>query len=130
MELNQAPGSTINFMRYNNLPAAAQLVEGVRMQSVALTASQFDITVAEQGFPGYTINAWNGLLAPAGTPKAIIATLADAIQAACRDAGFNAKFQIHSVETLCTSPETFSERMKADWLMWGDAVKASGVEVQ
>ena len=37
-------------MRYNNLPGASQLVEGVRMQSVALTASQFDITVAEQGF--------------------------------------------------------------------------------
>jgi len=49
-ELGVQPGLTIHFMRYNNLPAAAQLVEGVRMQSVALTASQFDITVAEQGF--------------------------------------------------------------------------------
>ena len=49
-ELGVSPGLTIHFMRYNNLPAAAQLVEGVRMQSVALTASQFDITVAEQGF--------------------------------------------------------------------------------
>jgi N4-gp56 family major capsid protein len=37
-------------MRYNNLPAASQLVEGVRMEPVSLTASQFDITVAEQGF--------------------------------------------------------------------------------
>lgn len=49
-ELGVSPGLTIHFMRYNNLPSAAQLVEGVRMQSVALTASQFDITVAEQGF--------------------------------------------------------------------------------
>jgi N4-gp56 family major capsid protein len=49
-ELGVSPGLTIHFMRYNNLPAASQLVEGVRMQSVALTASQFDITVAEQGF--------------------------------------------------------------------------------
>jgi len=37
-------------MRYNNLPPASQLVEGVRMQTNPLTASQFDITVAEQGF--------------------------------------------------------------------------------
>lgn len=49
-ELGVQPGLTIHFMRYNNLPAASQLVEGVRMEPVSLTASQFDITVAEQGF--------------------------------------------------------------------------------
>lgn len=49
-ELGVQPGLTINFMRYNNLPNASQLVEGVRMMTVALTASQFSITVAEQGF--------------------------------------------------------------------------------
>jgi len=49
-ELGVQPGLTINFMRYNNLPNASQLVEGVRMQTVALTGSQFSITVAEQGF--------------------------------------------------------------------------------
>jgi N4-gp56 family major capsid protein len=49
-ELGVQPGLSIHFMRYNNLGAAAQLVEGVRMQTNALTASQFDITVAEQGY--------------------------------------------------------------------------------
>lgn len=49
-ELGVAPGLTIHFMRYNNLPAASQLVEGVRIEPVSLTASQFDISVAEQGF--------------------------------------------------------------------------------
>jgi N4-gp56 family major capsid protein len=49
-ELGVAPGLTIHFMRYNNLPGASQLVEGTRLEAVALTASQFDISVAEQGF--------------------------------------------------------------------------------
>ena len=49
-ELGVTPGLTVHFMRYNNLAPAAQLVEGVAMTTVALTASQFDITVAEQGF--------------------------------------------------------------------------------
>jgi N4-gp56 family major capsid protein len=49
-ELGVQPGLTINFMRYNNLGSASQLVEGVRMQTNALTASQFSITVAEQGY--------------------------------------------------------------------------------
>lgn len=48
-ELGVTPGLTVNFARYNNLPAASQLVEGVRMQTNALAASMFSITVAEQG---------------------------------------------------------------------------------
>jgi len=49
-ELGVQPGLTINFMRYNNLGAASQLVEGVRMQTNALSATQFSITVAEHGY--------------------------------------------------------------------------------
>src|SRR6058998_1347788 len=49
-ELGVQPGLTINFMRYNNLGTASQLVEGVRLQTNPLTASQFQITVAEQGY--------------------------------------------------------------------------------
>jgi N4-gp56 family major capsid protein len=49
-ELGVQPGLTINFMRYNNLGKASQLVEGVRMQTNALSASQYTITVAEHGY--------------------------------------------------------------------------------
>ena len=49
-ELGVQPGLTINFMRYNNLGAASQLVEGVRMETNALSATQFSITVAEHGY--------------------------------------------------------------------------------
>ena len=52
-ELGVMPGLTINFMRYNNLAvddaAGAELTEGVRMEPVALSASQIQITVKEQG---------------------------------------------------------------------------------
>ena len=52
-ELGVMPGLTINFMRYNNLTVdqqvGAQLTEGVRMEPVALSASQIQITVKEQG---------------------------------------------------------------------------------
>lgn len=49
-ELGVAPGLQINFMRYNNLGFASSLTEGVRMQTNALTAQQFSITVAEHGY--------------------------------------------------------------------------------
>jgi N4-gp56 family major capsid protein len=49
-ELGTAPGLSVNFMRYRALDGAQQLVEGVRMETHALTAEQITITVAEQGF--------------------------------------------------------------------------------
>jgi N4-gp56 family major capsid protein len=50
-ELGVMPGLTVNFMRYNNLPIpSGPLVEGVRMRTYALSAQQYQITVAEQGF--------------------------------------------------------------------------------
>lgn len=49
-ELGVQPGLTINFMRYLNLSAASQLVEGVRMQTNPIFAQQFSISVAEQGY--------------------------------------------------------------------------------
>ncbi|MGW0060368.1 N4-gp56 family major capsid protein [Streptosporangium sandarakinum] len=48
-ELGVQPGLSIHFMRYNNLPPASQLTEGVRMTTYALSASQYSITVAEHG---------------------------------------------------------------------------------
>ena len=50
-ELGVAPGLTVNFMRYINLPAnQAPLVEGIRMDTNAITAEQYSITVAEHGY--------------------------------------------------------------------------------
>lgn len=49
-ELGVAPGLTINFMRYQNLDNASPLVEGKRMETHALTAEQFSITVSEHGY--------------------------------------------------------------------------------
>jgi N4-gp56 family major capsid protein len=49
-ELGITPGLSVNFMRYNNLGPATPLVEGIRLTTNALTASQFSITVGEQGY--------------------------------------------------------------------------------
>ena len=50
-ELGVMPGLTVNFMRYNNLPIpSGPLVEGIRMKTHGISAQQYRITVAEQGF--------------------------------------------------------------------------------
>lgn len=87
-------------------------------------------TVAEQGYPGFSTATWNGLMAPAGTPKEVIAMIAGAIRLACQDSGFNAKLEAIGVDALCNSPEQFAKMLRANWLMWQEAVKASGVSAE
>ena len=84
-------------------------------------------TVAEQGYPGFSTATWNGLMAPAGTSREVISLIASALRPACQDSGFNAKLEAIGVDALCNSPEQFSEMLRANWLMWQEAVKASGV---
>lgn len=87
-------------------------------------------TISQQGYPGFTTLFWDGLLAPAGTPKEVISALTDAISAACKDAGFSAKFLANNQEPLCTTPGQFAERLQADWGMWDEAVKAANSALQ
>jgi tripartite-type tricarboxylate transporter receptor subunit TctC len=84
-------------------------------------------TVAEQGFPGYQITTWNGLVAPAATPREVINTVLGALTPACKDAAFVARFQAIDADAWCSTPAEFAEMLKADYIKWGDAVKAAGV---
>jgi len=87
-------------------------------------------TIAEQGYPGYKVVTWNGLLAPAGTPKEIVATVSDALRAACQDPGVTGSYRQLGVDPICLTPEQFSERMRNEFGMWAEAVKASGANKQ
>ena len=87
-------------------------------------------TIAEQGYPTYKISTWNGLLAPAGTPKQVISKISAALETACRDPEFKASFQALGVDSECTTPAQFSRTLKSDYKMWGEAVVAAGVKQQ
>ena len=87
-------------------------------------------TVAEQGFPGYFVSTWNGLVAPAGTPKELLSVLYNAIRPACRDAGFNAKFDAMDANAWCSTPQEFADMLRAEWTKWGDAVKFAGATLE
>lgn len=87
-------------------------------------------TVAEQGFPGYFVSTWNGLVAPAGTPKEVLSVLYNAIRPACRDAGFNAKFDAMDANAWCSTPQEFADMLRAEWTKWGDAVKFAGATLE
>ena len=86
-------------------------------------------TVAEQGFPGFRTETWNGLVAPSGTPEPIVRRLADVLGQACKDADFRRSLENIGTTPLCSTPQEFRRTMEADAPLWREAVRISGAHL-
>jgi tripartite-type tricarboxylate transporter receptor subunit TctC len=88
-------------------------------------------TVAEQGFPGFHMVSWTGLMAPAGTPQEIIDRIAAELTRALKDASFVEHIQKAGAEPAAdASPAEFSAFIAKEIALWGEAVKIAGVTLQ
>ena len=87
-------------------------------------------TVADSGFPGFNVITWNGLVAPAGTPKPIIDRLAAEIARATKDPAFAARLASLGADPLGDTPDEFAARIAADLDLWAQAVVAAGIKRQ
>lgn len=83
-------------------------------------------TIAESGLPGYEVFAWNGVLVPAGTPKAIVQHLNDQIRKAMLLPQVKDKFSAQGFAASWNSPENFGVFLKNEVDKWSRTVKASG----
>jgi tripartite-type tricarboxylate transporter receptor subunit TctC len=84
-------------------------------------------TVSESGYPGYRGVSWNGLMAPAATPKEIINQLAGEFVRAAKDAQFAAQLSQQGVTPTGYGPEEFAKFLREDAALWAEAVKTAGV---
>ena len=82
-------------------------------------------TFIESGYPGFHVLTWNGLMAPAGTPKDIIERLAKEVGKAVRDPGIAERLVRNGIDPLGNSPEEFAAMIAADMALWGEAIKAA-----
>lgn len=89
-----------------------------------------DVPTVAETFPGYSAITWNGLMAPAGTPKPIIDKMAAEIARACKDPKFVEKLAALGVDPLGNTPEQFSALITADLKTWGEAVAVAGLKSQ
>jgi len=85
-------------------------------------------TVAEQGYPGFRTETWNGLVAPAGTPYEIAERISREIAAGCRDSAFVARLDKIGVDPVCSTPEQFANAIREDLRLWKDAAAAAGMK--
>jgi tripartite-type tricarboxylate transporter receptor subunit TctC len=124
----------IPFMVVDLQPALQQIREGkVRVLGVTTlrrVAVAPDIpTIAEAGLPGFELVAWQGVVAPVGTPRPIVDQLAAQLGTLTADPATRAKLTALSLEPLPPStPDSFAAYIKAEVDRWAVIVKNSGAE--
>ena len=87
-------------------------------------------TISESGVPGYEMNPWIGLFAPAGTPKPIIDKLNATINKAFATPDVVQKLEAQALDPWTSTPEEFNERIKVDYEKYGKLIKLTGAKVE
>jgi tripartite-type tricarboxylate transporter receptor subunit TctC len=121
-------------MTFASLPAALPHVQAGRVRALAIGSAKRSPalpnlpTVAESALPGFDVSAWNGVLAPKGTPRAIVTRLNAEIRrvAGLRDVQQRAAAQ--GAELATDTPEEFGAFIRAQIEKWGKVVRGSGMK--
>lgn len=87
-------------------------------------------TMAEAGVPGYSSGAWFGLMAPAGTPKAVVEKLAAETQRIVKLPDVRERLSALGAEPVGGSPAAFAEHIKGEIAKWAKVIKDAKVELQ
>lgn len=87
-------------------------------------------TLAEQGLKGFEAYAWQGLVAPAGTPPAVVEQLNKALIAALETTAVKARFQTLGLEAIPSTPAQMAAYAKAEREKWGQVIQAAHIKVE
>jgi tripartite-type tricarboxylate transporter receptor subunit TctC len=121
---------------FSGLPPAIPMVKAGRARAVAVTttyrsAALPDVpTLAESGLPGYDVPLWYGVLAPAGTPPGVIATLNAQIVRALRLPDVASRFAAQGVEPATSTPGEFASQIQTEIGRWTEVVRTANIKVE
>jgi tripartite-type tricarboxylate transporter receptor subunit TctC len=87
-------------------------------------------TLAESGVPGYEMNPWIGMFAPAGTPKAVIDRLNAETNKAFATPDVVQKLEALALDPWTSTPEEFNARLKLDYEKYGKLIRLTGAKVE
>jgi tripartite-type tricarboxylate transporter receptor subunit TctC len=89
-----------------------------------------EVPAIAETIPGHDITTWNGVLAPAQTPQAVIDTLAREILIAEKDQEFTERLQQIGVDPVSVTPDQFQERIAADMAYWRKMIPEMGLAAE
>ena len=86
-------------------------------------------TIAEAGVPGYEAATWNGIVAPAGLPKAIVAKLNAEINRALASPTLKQRFAALGADPVGGTAEQFGKLIRSEYAKWGEVIRRSGARI-
>ena len=107
-----------------------------RLRAIAVTSSARSSfvpdlpTVAESGLPGYEASTWYGVIAPAGTPRAIVTRLHSEIVKVLTLPEVRDRLSAQGIDPVGNTPEQFAAYIKSEIVKWAKIIKTTGVTAE
>ena len=121
---------------FDNAPSAIPHVKAGKLRAIAITSRERSAqlpdvpTVAESGYPGFEVQSWFALAAPAGTPKEVVAKLNAALNKVLADADTRQRLNDMLATPAPGSTDDMRQFVASQISSWRDVVKASGAKAQ
>lgn len=125
---------TVLMSMESSLATTLQHIRAGKLRALAVTSAQRSPalpqvpTVAESGYPGFVVETWFGLVAPAGTPVAIVDKLQAAWAAGSQTPEAQTPFANISASLRVQTPSEFAAFIKAENQRWGDLIRKLGIK--
>jgi len=123
-------------LMFDGLLASLPLMKTGRLRALGVTSAKRSVvapdipTIAEAGVPGYGADAWYGLLAPRGTPPAVVTKLSTTLAKALETPAVREKLLAQGVEPVGGTPQQFRAFLKTEMEQWGKVVREAGIRVE
>ncbi|HMO48367.1 MAG TPA: tripartite tricarboxylate transporter substrate binding protein [Rubrivivax sp.] len=133
--LSDLAGGQVKVM-FDTLPTGLPLVKAGQVKALAVSgatraaAAPNVPTLAEAGVPGFEVQGWYGVFAPAGTPPAIVQQLNAAITAVTAMPEVRQHMSQGGAEPTSATPEAYTAFVRADAAKWGKVVRDSGAKIE
>lgn len=127
-------GGQLDFM-FDSLLTSTPLVRAGKLRALATTgltrpAVLPDVpTMSETVLPGFKVDTWFGLVAPAKTPRELVAKLNQAVVKGLANVETRERLQAQGIEPIGNSPAEFAQQLREELPKWGRIVKLSGAKV-
>ena len=121
---------------FNAAPASMTFLRSNRLKGLGITSAKRHAlvpnipTFQEAGVANFTVAHWYGVLAPAGTPPAVIKTLHAEIQKALQTPDVKERFAALAIDVVGLGPEDFAKVIDTDVKRWREVVAKSGIRIE
>lgn len=127
-------GGRLTFV-FGTVSSSTQLVRDGQVKALGVSTARRiaalpDLpTIAEQGFPGFELNEWNGFYAPAGTPPAAVSALHAAMLRALADEGVRDRLAAMGAEAVGSDPPAFAAFLAQQRRLMAELIRDAGIQL-